>query len=120
MKMRFSSVQAADIGRLRSLRPHFDIEFHILPFFEILVVWYLDGGVVCVQVVTAVFGRDESIALATVKPPHKSCCHAKLQQVSSAHSSQPTRWDLRRHLSYRTPDRLTDDDNGSPPHLRGW
>src|SRR4030067_301975 len=119
MKMRCSAVQAADIGRLRSLRPHFDIEFHILPFFEILVVWHLDGGVVCVQVVAAVFGPHESIALPTAKPTPKSCCHAKLQQVSSAHSSQPTRWDPRRHLSYRTPDRVTGGDNCSQTHLPG-
>src|SRR5205085_8093084 len=65
-----------DVGGLLPLRPLHYVEADFLAFLEGLEAGHVDRREMREQVLAAVVGRDEAIALRVVEPLHGACCHA--------------------------------------------
>src|SRR6267378_3286699 len=65
-----------DVRGLFPLGPLDHVEADLLPFLQGLEPRHVDRREMREQVLAAVVGRDEAIALRVVEPLHGACCHA--------------------------------------------
>src|SRR3979490_3386003 len=65
-----------DVGGLLALGPLDYVEADFLAFLEGLEAGHVDRREMREQVLAAVVGRNETIALRVVEPLHGACCHA--------------------------------------------
>ena len=68
--------EGADVVCLRPLLALAEFEGHSLSLLEGFVPAAFDGGVVDEDVLSALVGGDEAVALLTVEPLHNSLRHA--------------------------------------------
>src|SRR5262245_15409580 len=64
-----------DIRGLLALGPLGHLERHLLAFLEGLEPAHLDGREMREQILAAVVGRDEPVALGSIEPLHRTGCH---------------------------------------------
>src|SRR3954453_22674400 len=79
-----TSVERADVRRLRALRTLRDVERDLLVLAQRLVARALDRREMREHVLAAVVGLDESEALLVVEPLHRSGNHAASPNVKCA------------------------------------
>jgi hypothetical protein len=73
----FAELEDYDVGGLKTLGAFFDGEFHPLTFFQGVITFALDGGMMN-EYVGAIFLSQEAITLAIIEPldgTYYTICH---------------------------------------------